>query len=206
MIDRKLAFIPFRVLCPAFKGAKNEPKRPAVHSPLRCWSAWRTFAAGDERPIGVSGGDLYRSVGAPGERESVMRLPIDALRVTVDGASHLAVAHVVMRRSWWRGGIIVIMNVDHLGEWNVAPRAHPNDGRFDVLEVDRHMTLRARLQALRRLRQGTHLPHPRIATRTGTEATWRFGRPQRLWLDGVRAGSVRQFSVVIEPDACAIHV
>jgi len=164
------------------------------------------IAAGDDRPVGVSGGDLYRSVGAPGERESVMRLPIDALRVNADGASYVAVAHVLVRRSWWWGGIVAIMNVDHLGEWNVAPRAHPNDGRFDVLEVDPHMTLRERLQARRRLEQGTHLPHPRIATRSGTEATWEFRRPQRLWIDGVRTGYVRRFSVEIEPDGFAIHV
>lgn len=163
-------------------------------------------AAGVDVPLGVSGGDLFRTVGAPGRRESVVRLPIDVLRVVADGTTSVAVAHVVARRSWWRGGIVAIMNVDHLGEWNLAPRAHPNDGRFDVVEVDRAMTVRERVQARGRLGQGTHVPHPRIATRTGTEATWHFERPQQLWIDGVRAGSVRDLAVEIEADRLAIHV
>jgi hypothetical protein len=163
-------------------------------------------AADSDDPVGVSGGDLFRTVGAPGPRDSVMRLPIDVVRVVADGRSHIAVAHVVARRSWWRGGIVAIMNVDHLGAWNVAPRAHPNDGRFDVVEVDREMTVRERIQARGRLEQGTHLPHPRIATRTGTEATWHFERPQQLWIDGVHAGSVHDLAVEIEADRFAIHV
>ena len=164
------------------------------------------IATGVEVPVGVSGGDLFRTVGAPGPRDSVVRLPIDVLRVVADGTTHVAVAHVVARRSWWRGGIVAIMNVDHLGEWNLAPRAHPNDGRFDVVEVEREMTVRERLQARRRLGQGTHVPHPRIATRTGTEETWHFEHPQQLWIDGVRAGSVHDLAVEIEADRLAIHV
>lgn len=159
-----------------------------------------------DRPLGVSSGDLFRTVGAPGQRPEMVRLPIDLLRVEADGVTLSAVAHVVARRSWWRGGILAVMNVDHLGEWNVAPRAHPNDGRFDVIDVDRSMTIRERLQARGRLVQGTHVPHPRISTRTATEATWVFDRPRRLWLDGERVGSVLRLSVAIEPDAAAIHV
>ncbi len=100
-----------------------------------------------ERPLGVSSGDLFRTVGAPARRAQAVRLPIDVLRVDADGQTHLAVAHVVARRSWWRHEIVAAVNVDHVGDWNVAPRAHPNDGRFDVVEVDRAMTIRQRLQA-----------------------------------------------------------
>lgn len=164
------------------------------------------IAAGTHHPAGVAGGDLFRTVGAPGQRDTMMRLPIDVLRVVADGAERVAVAHVVARRSWWRGGIVAVMNVDHVGEWNVAPRAHPNDGRFDVVEVDSAMTFRERLQARRRLVQGTHTPHPRIATRTGTEATWHFDRPEPVWIDGVRTGSVHDLTVMIEADGAAIHV
>jgi hypothetical protein len=158
------------------------------------------------QPLGVSNGDVYRSIGAPGERSELVRLPMDLLRVEADGRRLCAVAHVVVRRSWWYGGIVAVMNVDHVGEWNVAPRAHPNDGRFDVLEVDPAMTVRQRLQARGRLVQGTHVPHPKIATRTGTRSDWTFERAQRLWLDGEQVGSVRVLSVEVEADAFAIHV
>jgi hypothetical protein len=158
------------------------------------------------QPLGVSNGDVFRTVGAPGERPEMVRLPMDLLRVEADGRRFSVVAHVVARRSWWHGGIVAVMNVDHVGVWNVAPRAHPNDGRFDVLEVDRAMTIRQRLQARGRLVQGTHVPHPRIATRTAAHSNWVFDRPQRLWLDGEHVGSVRALSVEIEPDAFAVHV
>lgn len=159
-----------------------------------------------DRPLSVSGGDLFRTLGAPGERPEMVRLPIDLLRVQADDREYCAVAHVIARRSWWRGGIVAVVNVDHVGEWNVAPRAHPNDGRFDVVEVDRSMTVRERLQARGRLVQGTHVPHPKIATRTAVDATWVFDRPRRLWLDGEQVGSVLRLSVAIEADAAAIHV
>ena len=90
-------------------------------------------------PVGLSGGDLHR-VGSPSPRATMQRLPVDVLDVIADERDFIAVAHVVARRSWWRGRVLAVMNVDHLGDWNVAPRAHPNDGRFDVIDVDQEMT------------------------------------------------------------------
>ena len=97
------------------------------------------------------------------------------------------------------------MNVDHLGEWDVAPRAHPGDGRADVVEVDASMGVRARWQARRRLPSGTHVPHPHVAARRVAEASWTFDRPRQLWVDGVRRGTVRSLRVVVEPDGAVVH-
>lgn len=161
---------------------------------------------GDPRPVAVAGGDLYRSVGSPDPRPRMQRVDIDAIRVLADGIVHIGVAHVVARRSWWRGTIVAVMNVDHLGGWNVAPRAHPNDGLLDVVEVDAAMPIRQRWQARSRLRQGTHLPHPSIASRRVTERSWRFDRPTPLWVDGERRGSVLELSVSIDTDAFSLHI
>lgn len=161
---------------------------------------------GRSRALTAGGGDLHRSLGSPGVRPTMLRVPIDLMHVTADGTEHVAVAHVVARRGWWRGPIVAAMNVDHLGEWNVAPRAHPNDGRFDVVEVAASMGLRARWQAYRRLPQGTHVPHPQIDARTATSADWEFRRPMALWLDGERLGEVRRLRVDLEPDAFELHV
>ena len=164
--------------------------------------------AGLSASLGVWGGDLHRTVGSPAShtRDSMQRLPVDLLQVTADGAAHVAVAHVVARRSWWRGRIVAVMNTDHLGTWNLAPRAHPNDGRFDIVDVAPAMSLRDRLQARSRLPNGNHVPHPAITTRAVEAARWTFDQPMRLWIDGVRRGTVRHLEVRIEPDACAIHV
>ena len=139
--------------------------------------------------VRLCGGDGWTALGARTRGDRAVRLPIDLLRVEVDGGPvHRAIAHVVARRSWWRGPIIAVMNVDRLGEWDVAPKAHPNDGRADVVEVDPAMSLQARWQASRRLRSGTHVPHPQLRERKIREAAWTFERPLRLWVDGIEQG------------------
>lgn len=161
---------------------------------------------GSAVPVGVSGGDLHRALGRPADRREMQQLPIDRLLVTVDDVEYTAVAHVVARRGWWRGRIVAIMNVDHLGDWNVAPRAHPNDGRFDLVDVEPSMSLRERWQARSRLGSGSHLPHPRIAVRAATEFFVRFERPHSIWIDGRRVPDARSLAVEIEPDAFVVLV
>lgn len=158
-------------------------------------------------------GDLFHTVGRPGsgdDSDTARKLPIDLLHAVVDGVAMDAVAHVVVRThgrlGWWRGPIVCVMNVEFLGRHDVAPRAHPNDGRFDVVEVASSMSLRARWQAFRRLATGTHVPHPDIAIRRGREELFTFDRPFRLWVDGVPRGTVRSLTVSVVPDAAAVYV
>lgn len=155
---------------------------------------------------GLDGGDLHRSLGRPSRREPTQRLPMDALRVRLDDVEWLAVAHVVARHSWWRGPLLAVLNCAYIGEWNVAPRAHPNDGRFDVVEVAAGMSFRQRLQARRRLPLGTHVPHPRIAVRTGLSAAWSFDEPRDVFVDGVRRGRATRLEIAISPDHFSIHM
>jgi hypothetical protein len=164
------------------------------------------LAARGSALTGVRGGDLFQSLGAPPSRDPVQQLPVDGLRVRLDGEVRDAVAHVVLRRGWWRGRLVAVMNVDRLGDWNVAPRAHPNDGRFDVVEVDPAMTLRDRWAARGRLPAGTHVPHPRISVSRGTSQRWTFDRPIGVWLDGVSAGRHRVVEVEIVPDRYLVVV
>ncbi len=162
-----------------------------------------------DRPVTVSAGDVHRSLGSPAPRRAMQRLPIDLITCRIGDrtvTTVTAVAHVVMRSGWWRGPIVAAVNVDHVGVWNVAPRAHPNDGRADVLEVSAAMTLRERWQARSRLPGGTHLPHPAIATSTVRERTWHFDRPLTVWVDGVRVGASDTVSIEVVPDAGAVYI
>jgi hypothetical protein len=159
----------------------------------------------------LTGGDLFRAVGSPAPRDPVQRLPIDALEVRLDDASPvIAVAHVVARCAgrlgWWRGPLLAVMNSDHVGEWNVAPRAHPNDGRVDVVEVAAGMSTRQRWQARSRVVSGTHLPHPAIAVRSVVDAAWTWTAPMAVRVDGVPVGRARRLTVRVVPDHFAIHV
>ncbi len=160
-------------------------------------------------PVGLAGGDLFRTLGEPEPRPAAIALPVDRLRVTADGAVTPAIAHVVVRRpgrtGWWRGPLIAVCNIDYIGQWNVAPRAHPNDGRFDVIETT-ELSMRDRWAARQRLPQGTHVPHPAIHVTTATQRTWEFERPMSIVIDGRPAGTVTRLEVSIEPDALTVVV
>jgi YegS C-terminal NAD kinase beta sandwich-like domain len=162
------------------------------------------------RPVLLRGGDLHRSLGAPAAAAATMRVPIDLISVRADGTERTAVAHVIARRQgrlgWWRGPIVAVMNVDHAGVWDVAPRAHPNDGWLDVIEVSESMSLRSRWQAWRRLRTGNHVPHPDITARRVRTETFTFGSPLGVWVDGVERGTVRSLLVEVEPDGAEVYV
>ena len=169
-------------------------------------------------PIGVLGGDLWRVAGAPSggaarlASAQAQTVPADLIAVEADGRLLWACAHAVARNSWWRGPAVAAMNADRLGEWRMAPAAHPNDGRLHVLAAglpperdgDAGFGAGQRLLARRRLRSGTHLPHPAIAMRRVTEAAFEFDRDLGLWLDGERVGRCRRLHVSVVPDGVTL--
>jgi hypothetical protein len=167
-------------------------------------------------PVALLGGALMRAVGGDGDpgrlAGDVPRLPCDLVRVEIDGGDGAApdvtwaAVHAVARRSWWRGPVVAAMNGQFLDEWDVAPRAHPNDGRVDVVEVSPSMGVRDRWRARGRLPAGMHVPHPAITTRARDEVELTFDRPVRVWVDGVEAGEGRRVRLVVEPDAFVVCV
>ncbi len=172
----------------------------------------RARRAGEPPPaLGLLGGDLARTVGASGDLERMlsgeaMRLPADLGAVLLDGRLHWFVAHLVARRSWWRGRVVAVMNAQFLGSWDVAPRSHPGDGRLDVVDVASSLALGDRWKARRRLPQGTYLPHPAISVERVTAWQATFDPPLPVWLDGDAVGEVHHVSVRVEPDALQLVV
>jgi hypothetical protein len=162
--------------------------------------------------IGFAAGDMARTMGggAPGRFPgTVTRAPIDIVRVEAGGERTWAVAHVVARgrgwAGWWRGEVLLAMNAQFHGGYDVAPRAHPNDGRLDLVRVAAAMGLRTRLQARRRARTGTHLPHPQIDAGQAAQTTVAFSRPLEIWVDGVHWRRAGALTLTVEPDALVGH-
>jgi hypothetical protein len=159
--------------------------------------------------LGLRGGDLRRTLGggAPVDHlaDDVGEYPVDVGLVVLDGVERAFLAHLVARRSWWRGEVVAAMNAEHLGAWDVAPRGHPNDGRLDVLHVV-DLGLGDRWKAWRRLPTGTHVPHPGIALRPAAAADLALRRPLTVWLDGRRAGTTDHLIIRVEPDAVTVCI
>jgi YegS C-terminal NAD kinase beta sandwich-like domain len=160
-------------------------------------------------PLGLLGGDLCRTVGGRGDEGRLLsgegtRLTVDVGSVLIDGRLHWFVAHLVARRSWLRGPLLGVFNAEWLGEWDVAPRAHPGDGLLEVVEVT--MSAGDRLKARRRLPTGTHLPHPGIEVRRADAVQRDIPKGHSVWLDGERLGPAGAVSIRVEPDALRIVV
>lgn len=163
--------------------------------------------------IHLTGGSLAHSLGdsLPLSDAEVHELPIDLLQVRYSATNDIqrtaiAANSVVMRHTFWRGQIIAITNCGYFGEWEIAPRAHPNDGVFDVVEVDANMSCRQRLSARSRLPLGTHMPHPSIRQHQSQSETWIFTRPIGLYLDQEFVGPTTRVVVTIEPDAMKLLI
>jgi hypothetical protein len=159
--------------------------------------------------LGLLGGDLCRTLGGTGDEARLrspeaMAFPCDLGAVLLDGRLHWFVASLVARGPWWRGRAWLAMNAAWLGRWNVAPRAHPDDGLLDTF--DARVPAGQRLAVRRRLPLGAHLPHPAITERRTKAAQKSLERPLAVWLDGTAVGEARDLSVRVEPDALTIVV
>jgi hypothetical protein len=167
-------------------------------------------------PVAARSGDMARTLGvaALAGRATLNELPIDLFELRVgdrDGELRTLVgcAHVLMRPpawrgGWWRGPAVVVMNAEFIGDWDVAPRGHPNDGRVEVFEVDPDLAVRQRLAARRRVRTGTHVPHPLITTRSVRRASWTFEAPMAVVVDGVGAGTAHRVELEVVDDAATV--
>jgi len=165
--------------------------------------------AGEPVPtLGLLGGDLCKTLGGLRDEARLrsaeaMTFPVDLGRVTADDrAPGWFVAHAIARGPFWTGRAVAVMNAQWLGDWDLGPRAHPDDALLDV--TDGSLPLGDLAKARRRVRLGTHLPHPGLRTSRAAHVELAFDRPRVLWLDGQRVGRVHRLVVDVEPDA--LHV
>ena len=152
-------------------------------------------------PVVLTGGDLARTLGTTGKRQARpatgARVWADVGAALVDGRLFWFAAHLVARRSWWRGRVLVVANAAFMGKGNVAPRAHPGDGRLDVL--DARLRLGDRIRARSRLGAGAHLPHPDIEQRRVAAAQFDLDPALNVYADGRPLGRAAAISVRVEP-------
>ncbi len=165
-------------------------------------------SSSSDRRLIVKTGDIARSLGDPVVPQvdaNCIEVPIDALRVSIslrDGRSisMLASSHVVIG-NWLHGRLICVSNSGFIGNRNVSPRAHPNDGFFDAMTLRPSMGIKQRIRARHKSILGTHTPHPLIETsRAKTIEYSSASRTESLRVDGRRIRSWSAVQVEIVPD------
>lgn len=158
----------------------------------------------DNRPypvIGLTDGDLCRTLGGRGRLD--VEFPVDLGMAMLDGTLHLFVAHAIARTALWRRAVVA-MNAQWLGQWNLGPRAHPNDGLLDVYDATLDISDLPKVRA--RLHHGAHLPHPRIREQRRQAVQFSLENPLPVRLDGEVVGRFRDLSLRVEPDALTVVV
>jgi hypothetical protein len=169
-------------------------------------SAALTEARRERRPfpaLGLLGGDLCHTLGGGGAELQGVRFTVDLGEALLDGRLHLFVAHLVARTRLWTRAFVA-MNAQWLGDWNLGPRAHPNDGLLDTYDV--RLPAGQLLPVRARLHHGAHLPHPGIKERRSAAVQVELERPLPVRLDGVATGRARVVSVRVQPDALTVVV
>ena len=99
---------------------------------------------------------------------------------------------------------VLISNVAHYGKMNVAPKAHPGDGKLDVLKINLSVT--QKIKALKRSASGDHLPHPRIKYERVKAAQLDLGKKKSVEIDGQKIGKFSDISFRLEEQALSVIV
>ena len=159
------------------------------------------------QPVVLTGGDLCRTLGGRGHARpgsEATLVDVDVGEALLDGRSHRFAAHLVARPTHHPGRWWVAANAAHRGSWNLAPRAHPGDGLLDILDIA--IPPGELLSAWRRLRSGTHVPHPAIRQERSRAVQIQFERPASVVLDGRSVGRYCSISLRVREASLRIAV
>ena len=99
---------------------------------------------------------------------------------------------------------LILSNSGLLRSRDVLPRAHPNDGFVDVLEIDPKISNRQRAIAWRRSATGSHLPHPSFRVSRSIDFQW-SGSPAHMIADGVTYKGVVWLQCTVLADAMKLY-
>lgn len=165
------------------------------------------------RGVIVRGGTLHSSLGAPRGNDVSRALPVDLLEIRArDSGRRLGIASSSVlvrprgRIGFLRHRILLASNCGEFGGLSACPRAHPNDGRLDVIEVAETMSLRQRRQAWRKAITGSHLPHPALKVWAAELVEVSVESHEQVVVDGVPITASGSINISVLPDAGTIFI
>lgn len=138
-----------------------------------------------------------------------VRVTCDQLRVAIEYRDRTRVEHalgnVLVVGRGIRPAIWIATNSGWWRRRHIVPRAHPNDGFVDVLEIHREMPWPQRMRAYVRALRADHLPHPSMRVVRGERYAIEGHGPYSVWTDGSYAGRADRVHVEVIPDALEVH-
>jgi len=178
----------------------------------------RLFAANEPvPPIAIIKSNIARAVGKQGavlNSSKMLSTRFDLIAIEYqDYATNkdrvFSLGYAILRNSWWRGELTGVFNTSFIGNLDFATRAHPNDGKLNLITVAPQMKLSQRLFAYRRLRLGTHLPHPDIKTsqikKYVFDGSLDSKKRMDLYFDDQVIRSVENCEITVLSDALTLH-
>ena len=176
-------------------------------------------SSGNAKPCTVTKGGIAQSLGINGEMahrdsqpdQQMTLVDIDLLQInyrtdnSTDSSLHLVVAGTLaVQHRTPVSTCLLLSNSGIFRGRDVLPRAHPNDGFMDVLEIDPKISFRQLAIAWRRSTTGSHLPHPQIRVSRSSEYQW-SGRPSKMIADGTTYQGVVWLHCKVIADAMSIY-
>jgi hypothetical protein len=158
--------------------------------------------------LGIGNG-ITQPIASSDQQMTLVR--IDLLQIdyrtktSVDAVTRLVVAGTLsIQHRTSLSTTLILSNSVILQKRDVLPRAHPNDGFVDVLEIDPKISTRQRIIAWHRSVTGSHLPHPSFRVGRSRDFEW-SGRPSKMIADGVAVKGVVWLQCKVLPDAMSIY-
>lgn len=162
--------------------------------------------------LAIKNSNLARTLGLKGSvvAETMLATTFDLIQVEfiktdATSARRFFLGYAMIRKNMLRDKIIGVFNTSFVGKQDWAPRAHPNDGKIDVITVDKTMSMRQRLTAGRLLKSGSHIPHPQINYSQTGEFSVNQLRSTALIIDGVDFGPVEACEFQVISDAVTLY-
>lgn len=141
-------------------------------------------------------GSLPASPGQPCIILGIDRIVVIAKSSRGESFSFSAISDITFG-NYWHGQFHVVTSTGWSGGREVCPRAHPGDGVLDYLRIEESMSFRQRLKARRKMRSGSHLPHPGL--RVSRIESLILQGPNLLTVDGVPRGRYVLVECCIDP-------
>jgi YegS C-terminal NAD kinase beta sandwich-like domain len=173
----------------------------------------RRLVMAGESLIGLTGGDLFRTIGGATAGDRIhrndpdnlpMHLPVDLIEVQLDESKNEQfVSHLVGHDRLWRT-IVAAMNVDFWRRYQLGPRAHPGDGVVDVYSA--LVSPAELLKIAPRAKTGTHVPHPAISLLRSAQPDLTLRRRVSFRADDEPIGRAMRLQFRVIPDAVTVVV